>query len=834
MGDSLRTFTFVLDFSGEEGLQGIRKITSAISDVDEVTEALTKQVGKNTTVEVQNQKTKKEAVSDGRRLIRQMESTKSKLREVNRFYEHQSKVVNQSADSQETLNAVYRLGAHATEKQKQEVTELVQKYQQVRKATDKTRGSFRNLRGVSQNLGWQLQDVAVQAQMGTSAFVIFAQQGSQMASSFGPAGALVGAFIAVAGAIGGVASASLKVKESAELLKETKIDLLAVLRAESKEYGRLNQSQIDYLKTQDGKVLKKLKKDLMTVNAALRSSNRLWNLSGKKLKEHNEKLEKQRASYSTISRQIEKVEKRIKSYTSGVDNQNKANDARIGALSELIKYYSDEGKAIGKSERQLAISGARKLKAGKEEIKIINAYYDRIEAENKLTKEVKEQDKANVLADKSRSDRVKSINRLVETITREAEAIGKTRREIALLGVEELNASKATKDRINAAYDTIEAEAALAKEVKEQDEVNTDRDKLYQTRIKAIDRLIASIKREADSIELSKRQIALRSAEELNASKVIKDTINTLYDEIEADEIRTRGIKDQAKALRVREAARLTIEKAQKAQLKKGDPISGEVDLTRDNLVILFEQKKALGIAELEERKIIDALIEAEVLRHSQRIAEIQGATLLSSMEQYGVLTGALSQIFGQLNGIAEEGSKRAAALFYINQGISMANAIVNTETAATKALDLGPILGIPASQFVRTTGYASVGIIAGQTIAGAYDKGGSIPSGRLGIVSEYGDELVNGQLIKGPARVTSREDTAKMLSGSGETYITIVNSIEGARYRAKTNSNGEIKIIAQQVFADNIDSGVSGVLNNRNSKSTKAMKSKFNVGSRF
>ncbi|MCP4488301.1 MAG: hypothetical protein GY820_13420, partial [Gammaproteobacteria bacterium] len=67
-----------------------------------------------------------------------------------------------------------------------ETAQLVNSYQRVRKETTKTQRGFRNLRGVSQNLGWQLQDVAVQAQMGTSAFTIFAQQGSQMASSFGP------------------------------------------------------------------------------------------------------------------------------------------------------------------------------------------------------------------------------------------------------------------------------------------------------------------------------------------------------------------------------------------------------------------------------------------------------------------------------------------------------------------------------------------------------------------------------------------------------------------------------------------------------------------------
>jgi hypothetical protein len=47
----------------------------------------------------------------------------------------------------------------------------------------------------------QAQDIAVQAQMGTNALQIFAQQGSQIASLFGPGGAIVGGVAAIAGAL---------------------------------------------------------------------------------------------------------------------------------------------------------------------------------------------------------------------------------------------------------------------------------------------------------------------------------------------------------------------------------------------------------------------------------------------------------------------------------------------------------------------------------------------------------------------------------------------------------------------------------------------------------
>ena len=78
--------------------------------------------------------------------------------------------------------------------------------------------SMRGVSGIAGQLGFQLQDIAVQAQSGTSAFVILGQQGSQIASAFGPGGAVFGAVLAIAAAIGGTLVASIK-KAEAEVEK---------------------------------------------------------------------------------------------------------------------------------------------------------------------------------------------------------------------------------------------------------------------------------------------------------------------------------------------------------------------------------------------------------------------------------------------------------------------------------------------------------------------------------------------------------------------------------------------------------------------------------------
>lgn len=66
--------------------------------------------------------------------------------------------------------------------------------------------SYRNTRGIAQQFGWQIQDVAVQLQMGTNGMLVFTQQGSQLLSAFNP---LAGAVLAVGGALVGAMLPSL-------------------------------------------------------------------------------------------------------------------------------------------------------------------------------------------------------------------------------------------------------------------------------------------------------------------------------------------------------------------------------------------------------------------------------------------------------------------------------------------------------------------------------------------------------------------------------------------------------------------------------------------------
>lgn len=102
---------------------------------------------------------------------------------------------------------------------------------QLAASNGKLTSSFGNMRGAAQNFGYQLQDIAVQAQMGVDPLRILTQQGSQMAMVFGPGGALIGAALAIGGALVGAMIPSLmETSKSMEELEAEAAELDATLR----------------------------------------------------------------------------------------------------------------------------------------------------------------------------------------------------------------------------------------------------------------------------------------------------------------------------------------------------------------------------------------------------------------------------------------------------------------------------------------------------------------------------------------------------------------------------------------------------------------------------
>lgn len=793
MSDVLRSTTFQLEFKGQDGITGIKQFTRAVSDADKTVEELSATLGDNVEVTYKNVQSKQELTAEARALVSQMERTNARVKEMTSLYQHQASMIGKTAQEQEVLNAVYKLGANATQEQQQQVTRLVQDYQRLRDGSNQTEGSFRNLRGVSQQLGWQLQDVAVQAQMGTSAFVIFSQQGSQLASAFGPTGALVGAVIAVAGAIGGALVNSMG--EAGEEIDKLigKVDSLG--RA-TKELAATELRKKIYDDT----------KALANLNAQIKFSNEYQKENGELVGNGRTSYLKMVAAADQLSDSILKQEgyldTLIRSETENTEKSKKA----IEAQKDLLKQYGLKIKFLSQSDREQAkVTASIQLGEGATKemtsavMASIDAYYDEKAA-------IKEKEKAAKEAAKARKK--------AET---EAQNILKARERAFL--AETLSVIKQT--------ETIDQE--------------------YARRKKIIDAYVKDVGTN------QKTDLAYSNLEQWRTQKLTEET------------------DKQIKEFQRRETARQQIEKGQNTRLSGvGGNLDNESAKYQANLRLLnnqnsqVERELARHLAALNtqrqngklttdiydmnvqkanqdalaEQARINSLKEGEEERHTKAMADFQLQIYAAQLQSISSAAMVMSNITDLMStGIADVKAKTAEmnafqkAMFIMSQSIAAASAFINGVSLGSKLAEMFPLAAPSMITMGTALGAAQAGAIMGTTFAGTFDNGGMIPAGQSGIVAEYGDELVNGVVVKGPARVTSREDTAKMMNGGGGSVsIVIENRIDGASYREERIDENTVKIIAERVFNDNIDSGVSSVLGNRNSRSTKQMKNSFNV----
>ena len=148
----------------------------------------------------------------------------------------------------------------------------------------------------------------------------------------------------------------------------------------------------------------------------------------------------------------------------------------------------------------------------------------------------------------------------------------------------------------------------------------------------------------------------------------------------------------------------------------------------------------------LDEKLINEQLFQdrvAEITQQSNdRLSAIQDAYRSATLSVFAELTGNAADMLKQLAG---EGSAAYKLLFLANKAAAMAQAIINTEVAATKALELGPA-GPAAAAIVRALGYASVGMIAATTLVGMAHEGlDNVPKTGTWLLQQ-GERVVDGR----------------------------------------------------------------------------------------
>ena len=235
--------------------------------------------------------------------------------------------------------------------------------------------------------------------------------------------------------------------------------------------------------------------------------------------------------------------------------------------------------------------------------------------------------------------------------------------------------------------------------------------------------------------------------------------------------------------------ARLDAEFAEQAVGNLGAVDTYEEQLEQINE--FYEARKALIMENVSLTEEQRTELELELTeQRNEKLANLENARLSSILQGGELLFDGLA---GLAKEFAGEQSKTYKVMFAASKAFAIADAVVKIQQgiAAAAATPFPANLAAITQVISATSGIIST--ISGTDYAGAYDTGGAIPYGKVGLVGEFGPELV-----QGPANVTSRKETAEAFRKGGQ----------GAEAPAPQNNIRIVNTIDPSVMADYLGSG--------------------------
>lgn len=211
--------------------------------------------------------------------------------------------------------------------------------------------NLRFMRGGLGQVGHQIQDISVQMQMGTDGMIVLGQQGSQIASLFGPGGALFGAFLAISAAAAGplysaITGTTTVMSDLAEEAKGASGAFAELNRLEQQmrkqEVGAAARKQLDELATQRERLEDAVKRHA----SAMRELN-LRQRNGKRVTEELAlEVKEQRRVAVEAGTAIYDLRDSLKSLFDQVDPSSGGKKM----LADLNKQIADFGKTAEQKE----------------------------------------------------------------------------------------------------------------------------------------------------------------------------------------------------------------------------------------------------------------------------------------------------------------------------------------------------------------------------------------------------------------------------------------------------------------------------------------------------
>jgi len=701
---------------------------------------------------------------------------------------------------------------------------------------------FAKFRNGAQQVGFQVQDMVVQLQSGTSAFVAIGQQGSQLAGAFGPGGAVLGAVIALASAVGGVLYKSLTASEAS-----TK-DLDA---AQKQLKDTFQQTTSGTLELTDGMIqLSAVSKEAAETQLALAQANAelISQQTAKAVKEDAKAWESWKAPTSAAISQYDSLinkgldvgdtlDKLGGTYEGNIVGVNMLQQ-NIGLLSE--KYGVNRDAALDMISAQSAFN---KQPTAENARRIADVFTAWLNSTNNLNPELinlttnannnatalENAEKSANAASEAQKNLGKNVNttstayqnQTAQIIKNQQIAVLSDRQRVKAQAEEDKKAFSQRKDvtkqqidAYNAARD-IEAQQDISRinatEQKKTDVVNRQTDNRAAAQAKREENEAQRQRKSAETfIDGVKRQGADEIATITETERQKLDRLAELQKEgaLKAGEYEATKTKIQLDADTARREELANRDKKQQEEAQKGDDFLAQ---------IMGQNAQELELYDIQQKQKEEV---AKKYRDLGRIDENEyQASLVAIAGNYNKkrrdsYANMLGQTTDDLRSALGEGNKMYKAF-------AIANAIMNTYQSAVAAYQsasaipvVGWVLGPIAAGAAVAAGLANVA-----KIRSAREQGGQLAAGQASTIAERGKPEVI--MPAGASRVRTAQQMRQMMgedsaNKKGGDSVVIVNNTTGRVDSAQTerDDEGRLRVI--------INEYVTGALADSNSDISK------------
>lgn len=730
------------------------------------------------------------------------------------------------------------------------VNKLTPDVNKVNSATSKAASDgFAKFRNAAGQVGFQVQDMVVQLQSGTSAFVAIGQQGSQLAGAFGPGGAVLGAVIALASAIGGVLYKSLTEAEGSSK------DLEA---AQKQLKDTFQQTASGSLELTDGLIqLTQISREAAETQLALAKANAdlIAQQTAKAVREDAESWETWKASTASAISQYDALVSKGADVGDTLEKLGGTYEGNIVGVNMLAQNIAELSSKFGVNRDQAlemiaAQSAFNKEPTAENARRIADVFTDWLgntkqlnpelirltDNANKNATALENAEKSANAAAEAQKNLGRNVNSTTQRFQEQNEAIVKNQ-QIAILSDRERIRAQAeldkqafakreavTKEQIaayNAARDT-EAQQDIAR-IDATEKAKADREAKSNEK-----RLAAQAKREETAAERQKKAAEdfLATVDRTTGDEISRITAAEEQKLAKLEEFNRAGTISQQQYENAKTQIMLTAEQARQEELDKKRKEAQEKQQKGDDFMAqtMGQNATELELLDIQEQQ---KLAVADKYREQGLINEEQYQAALNAInEQYATKRAdATATAFGNMASNIGSALGEASGAY---KAFAIVQATIATYTAAIEAYKstaaipvVGPFLAPVAAAAAVGAGMAQV-----SAIRSAREQGGQLSAGQASTIAERGKPEVI--MPAGASRVRTAQQMKEIMgqngSSSGPSNVTIVNNTSSQIGNVSTEQDdeGRLRII--------IEEQVAASLQNSNSKISKARKATRNA----